>query len=190
MSKFKVGDRVEVIDCCSSFYTEGANGKILKLGDSDCIVKFESGKYDPDNGGEWFVAYKYLKFVTPRLESFVWYKSAEHKLQAEEIEGRIVIEHFHNNGEFYYSYEPALYSSEQAIRSMYRGTKFDCDQYMLIDPAPVEEEPMEFDGKKPEINELESGDWCAIWNPEDNVKYKSKPEAIHAWNEWVRAHTK
>lgn len=193
MSKFKVGDRVKVVRMSGEPYYDDyvsieATGKIVQFGEEKTsgrrvYVKFDGGQFTPCHNSSWYVDENMLELVHNRLESFVWYKSADHKLQAGEIEGRIVLE---DNGQGVFG--------EFHLGCSLPLTWIDspCIQYMLIDPAPQEEEPLEFDGCKPEI-EIDYGGYSVIHRGVIDISTpicNEEQEAIHAWNEWVRAHTK
>ena len=82
MSKFKVGDRVKTSENSTSPSQHGLYGKVIKVDESSdttlpYLCDFEDGRQ------VWMEEYE---LVTSRLESNRWYKSSEHKLQAEEIE--------------------------------------------------------------------------------------------------------
>lgn len=178
MSKFKVGDRVRMVATNPGSYARnGAEGIIKKCkGDSGILVQWETGDFDNTTGqcdisGLWYASPESLELVTPRLASNVWYNSADHKLEADEIEGRLVIEET-NNHHF-------------IIR------------YMLIDRPPEKEDPMKFYGTKPEVmsmGEFDKG-YEIVWKEQEkpgsiHVYGSTESEAIRNWNEWVREHTK
>ena len=183
MSKFKVGDRVRVI--------AGA-----LCGEEDTIAEdWGANTYSLSRHPNNAKLDVNLELVSPRLESNVWYKSAEHKLQAEEIEGRIVLDYYTDLSKKLrlITYLPIVYSAEETVNGMYSGLNTDCKQYMLIDPAPQEEEPMEFEGVKPTIESNDSGCWVQYRHGKVDICTgicESKELTIETWNEWVKEHTK
>lgn len=75
MSKFKVGDHVEVLDDFdTSFFKKGSGGTVVELGSDDLVrVNFTYGDFDTilnaKIGGLWVLEYK-LKLVKPYSASF------------------------------------------------------------------------------------------------------------------------
>lgn len=65
MSKFKVGDHVEVVAEYSSYYKPGARGKIIKRDDSSVpnLIDFYSGEYERQDGAAWWANDDVLKLI-------------------------------------------------------------------------------------------------------------------------------
>jgi hypothetical protein len=126
-----------------------------------------------------------------KLESNKWYSVSEHKLLAEEIEGRIVLS-VHNDGATV-QFPQDFSAKEVAERIMYVHNP--ATRYILLDLP--EEQLMDLDGVK---GKIEVGIRCLIVRYEKPSKVMpgfnefnlnlysydtSRSEAIHAANEFI-----
>lgn len=112
------------------------------------------------------------------LPSFVWIKWSDHKLKAEDIKGRMVLEE--------------TIHTDLLVWKTY-VIMHDCLRYMLIDPAPQEEELKEFDGVKPGII-LQSSEGIRVeWSCRGKfvrIYGETEDKARANWNKWVEEHSK
>jgi len=123
-----------------------------------------------------------------KLESGKWYESSEHKLEADEIMGRIVLDMYKG---FQITITPHLAEENPVsiITALYGCKDMTNIRYMLIDPP--QEQPLEYKGMKPNI---ENGlfNWIVSWGYINDSRERhqffatTKSEAISAWNSFVR----
>lgn len=121
------------------------------------------------------------------IESGKWIESSDHRLEADEIQGRTVVE---KNKRSFVVWTPDG-SPERITFGMY-GIGFPAIRYCLIDPPT--EEPMELYGVKPEVKStIGEYFYCVygkqsgspdIWFMESPV-YETRAAAIRSWNEFV-----
>lgn len=127
-----------------------------------------------------------------KLESNKWYAVSEHKLEKEEIEGRIVFELYKGPDDRLCgnAYHPESSMPTRTIEEM-ASTTYPTVCYMLMPVYLPEEQPLELDGAKPEIWEVTEA-WRVQYG--DMSKFgrqlaflgKTRPEAIHNANEFIR----
>lgn len=121
-----------------------------------------------------------------KIESGKWYESSDHKLEADEIQERVIL--FETKSGFHFTTSSDVWRGY--IINYENRSKEPVIRYILIDPP--EEEPMEFGGAKPEIIPTTVGRFfCDYrgspdkWHIESPI-YNTRAEAIHAWNEFIR----
>jgi O-methyltransferase involved in polyketide biosynthesis len=70
MSKFKVGDKVVVINEgeTGEWASEGAVGYVTECDTNDCAVEFIHGNFKTQYGNTWFIAYDSLELLKEDLE--------------------------------------------------------------------------------------------------------------------------
>lgn len=72
MSKFKVGDKVRVVDSFGNgtFFSSGAEGVVVDRDREVVQVHFVSGRYYPAANGRWWVYPEDLELITPYSSTF------------------------------------------------------------------------------------------------------------------------
>lgn len=186
MSKFNVGDRVKVLksDTLLSWQKAGEIGIVLETRSG--YFPHIPYKVDVCNHPSWFKEDE-LELVSPHLPSFVWLYPSDHELKAEEIEGRIVLKEV----------EPKVYKSagdfHLGCSLSLTWIKQPCLRYMLIDPAPEQEELKAFDGVMPLTDKYDdSKTYFVVWSKDElsiTVRGATEAEARHNWNVWVEEHS-
>ena len=179
MSKFNVGDRVKVKETSAMEECRGLIGVVKNVDDNEDIrVNFI---------GEETIGFfeQNLEYISRPIPSFVWLSPSDHELKAEEIEGRSVIAESENNQ---YIWEERYLSDSGILKGINKS-----DRYMLIDPAPEQEELKAFDGVMPLTDKYDdSKTYFVVWSKDElsiTVRGATEAEARHNWNVWVEEHS-
>lgn len=90
MSKFKVGDIVEVVQTSDpNYYSVGACGKIVNLGVADLKVQFTSGTFSKMCEGTWYVVIDDVVLVGKKQKE--WKKITEKRLLKLEVGDKVLL---------------------------------------------------------------------------------------------------